>query len=334
MKDISNIDNIDNIDNMEIKDRKLVKDPKKFILRIVSGFSLFLLAIFLLLYNWHFFVIFVVVIQLIAIYEVVTIFSKKYYVDKFSLFFIALYLDILIYFNSFDVITVFSNFRFNSDKFIFFLFSIFFIFLIFSINFIFYLQNTLKESYKKLDKEEKSILEFIKSNTNIYNYFINSLGVNFIILFYVVIPFGLVIFISSLRKGDLLMLVVFTNFFNDIFAYFIGKVFGNKKFFEFISPNKTLEGFIGGVIGGILGGLIWTYFSNLYLILDVYKLVILVFLMSLLAPFGDLFASFIKRSFELKEISNIIPGHGGVLDRFDSFIFSIYIFSFIFFLFF
>jgi len=323
-----------NINNTkDIYNKKILKDPKKFILRIISGIFLFLIAVFLLFNNWSLFVLFVVIIQLLAIYELNSIFMKRYYVDKFFLFFIALYLDILAYLNSLNVITILSNFRFNSDKLIFIFLSIIFIFLIFSVNFIGYLQNKLKEDYKK-GEIEKNIFEFIKENSSIYSYFINSLGINIIILFYAIIPFSLVIFISSLKNGDLLMLIVFTNFFNDIFAYFVGKVFGNKRFFEFISPNKTLEGFVGGLIGGILGGMLWGYFSNLYSIVGIYQLVILIFLMSLFAPFGDLFASFIKRSFELKETSNIIPGHGGVLDRFDSFIFSVYIFSFIFFLFF
>jgi len=323
-----------NINNTkDIYNKKIVKDPKKFILRIISGIFLFLIAVFLLFNNWSLFVVFVVIIQLLAIYELNSMFMKRYYVDKFFLFFIALYLDILAYLNSLNVITISSNFRFNSDKLIFIFLSIIFIFLIFSVNFIGYLQNKLKEDYKK-SEIKKNILEFIKENNSIYSYFINSLGINIIILFYAIIPFSLVIFISSLKNGDLLMLIVFINFFNDIFAYFVGKVFGNKRFFEFISPNKTLEGFVGGLIGGILGGMLWAYFSNLYSIVGIYQLVILIFLMSLFAPFGDLFASFIKRSFELKETSNIIPGHGGVLDRFDSFIFSVYIFSFIFFLFF
>jgi len=323
-----------NINNTkDIYNKKILKDPKKFILRIISGIFLFLIAVFLLFNNWSLFVVFVVIIQLLAIYELNSIFMKRYYVDKFFLFFIALYLDILAYLNSLNVITILSNFRFNSDKLIFIFLSLIFIFLIFSVNFISYLQNKLKEDYKK-SEIKKNILEFIKENSSIYSYFINSLGINIIILFYAIIPFSLVIFISSLKNGDLLMLIVFTNFFNDIFAYFVGKVFGNKRFFEFISPNKTLEGFVGGLIGGILGGMLWVYFSNLYSIVGIYQLVILIFLMSLFAPFGDLFASFIKRSFELKETSNIIPGHGGVLDRFDSFIFSVYIFSFIFFLFF
>lgn len=312
--------------------KKILKDPKKFILRIISGVFLFLLAIFLLYNNWNLFIIFVIVIQIIAIYEASFIFSKKYYVDKFFLFIIAFYLDILVYVNSIDIITVLNNFRFNADKLIFIFLSIIFIFLVFSINFIIYLQNKLKGEYGNRSGA-LDIWEFIKENNSIYNYFLNSLGLNLIILFYVVIPFSLVIFISSLKRGDLLMLIIFTNFFNDIFAYFCGKIFGNRRFFEFVSPNKTLEGFVGGFIGGIFGGLLWAYFSKLYLILGSYEVFILVFLMSLFAPFGDLYASFIKRSFDLKEISNVIPGHGGVLDRFDSFIFSVYIFSFIFFLF-
>ena len=313
----------------------MIKDYRKFILRIISGLFLFLLALFLLLNNWVLFVVFVIVTQFLAIWEISSIFSKKYYVDKFFLFFVAFYLDILVYVNSTDVITVLDNVRFNSDKLIFFILSIFFVFLIFSVNFISYVQNNLKNIYNKSNEIEKdNIWDFTKANRVTYEYFINSLGVNMIILFYAIIPFSLVIFISSLKNGVLLLLIVFTNFLNDIFAYLVGKVLGRNKFFEFISPNKTLEGFIGGVIGGVLGGIFWIYFSKLYLIFGMYKLVILVVLMSLFAPFGDLFASLIKRGFELKEISNIIPGHGGVLDRFDSFIFSVYIFSFIFFLFF
>ena len=329
----TNINNINISNTKDIHTKKLLKDPKKFILRVFSGILLFFIAVFLLFNNWSLFVAFVVIIQLLAIYEITSIFVKKYYVDRFFLFFIALYLDILAYLSSLDIITILSNFRFNSDKLIFIFLSIIFIFLVFSVNFIVYLQNKLKEDYKK-SETEKDILKFIRENNSIYSYFINSLGVNIIILFYAIIPFSLVIFISSLKNGFLLMLIVFTNFFNDIFAYFVGKVFGNKRFFEFISPNKTLEGFVGGLIGGILGGMLWGYFSNLYSIIGIYQLIILVFLMSLFAPFGDLFASFIKRSFELKETSNIIPGHGGILDRFDSFIFSVYIFSFVFFLFF
>ncbi|MGC8815761.1 MAG: phosphatidate cytidylyltransferase, partial [bacterium] len=303
--------------NTSIDSKKIFKDPKKFVLRVISALFLFLLVIFLLYNNWNLFVIFVIFVQVVAIYEISSIFSKKYYVDRFFLFVIAFYFDVLVYINSVDIITILNNIKLNSDKLILIFLSIIFIFLIFSINFVIYLQNNLKDKYKHKN-EVLDYVDFIKSNINVYDYFLNSLGLNLLILFYVVIPFSLVIFISSLKNGNLLMLIVFTNFFNDIFAYFFGKIFGNRKFFEFISPNKTLEGFIGGFIGGILGGLFWVYFSNLHLILSLYKVFVLIFLMSLFAPFGDLFASFIKRSFDLKETSNVIPGHGGVLDRFDS----------------
>lgn len=102
----------------------------------------------------------------------------------------------------------------------------------------------------------------------------------------------------------------------DIFAYICGKAFGKNKITPSISPNKTLEGYLGSFSLTILffilllniNNLIWTY-------LDLFYLIVII----LLAFFGDLFMSFIKRMYDVKNTNNILPGHGGVLDRLDSY---------------
>ncbi len=102
----------------------------------------------------------------------------------------------------------------------------------------------------------------------------------------------------------------------DSCAYFTGSRLKGAKIFPAISPNKTWSGFMGGVIGVFLYGLILAYFWQLSML---WFALFSVFL-AIIGHMGDFFESFIKRKFEVKDSSNIIPGHGGVLDRFDSFI--------------
>lgn len=103
---------------------------------------------------------------------------------------------------------------------------------------------------------------------------------------------------------------------SDSFAYFSGRLFGKHKMAPKISPKKTWEGFAGGVILTlILGFFIEKYYPELR-----GNWMIVGFLISVFAPFGDLVESQLKRSFGVKDSGNIIPGHGGILDRLDSFI--------------
>ena len=108
---------------------------------------------------------------------------------------------------------------------------------------------------------------------------------------------------------------------NDVFAYFIGKFMGKHKIFPNISPNKTWEGTIGGFIAAILWGLasyyIW-YFVELQLI----QWLVLGAVCSVFGIIGDLVASKLKRSLNIKDTGNMLPGHGGLIDRFDAFIFA------------
>ena len=105
--------------------------------------------------------------------------------------------------------------------------------------------------------------------------------------------------------------------FTDTFAYFSGKYLGKTKFSP-TSPNKTLEGVAGGIIAGtIFGSVAGLYFNGF-----IYALV-LSFFVSFFSVFGDLFESYLKRKADVKDSGNILPGHGGVLDRLDGYLFGV-----------
>ena len=107
----------------------------------------------------------------------------------------------------------------------------------------------------------------------------------------------------------------------DTFALLGGKLFGKNKLCKEISPHKTVEGSIVGTIIGTIIGTIFYY----YVIGDIHLeiLIPLTFILSILGQIGDLFFSSIKRYYNIKDFSNIIPGHGGLLDRLDSLLFVI-----------
>lgn len=105
----------------------------------------------------------------------------------------------------------------------------------------------------------------------------------------------------------------------DTCAYFVGYLFGKRKLWEEISPKKTIEGAIGGVIGCTILTTLYAYILRPEFI---YYAIILGVLGSVISQLGDLTASKIKRSVDIKDYGNIMPGHGGVLDRFDSIIFT------------
>ena len=112
--------------------------------------------------------------------------------------------------------------------------------------------------------------------------------------------------------------------FSDIGGYVFGKTFGGKKLTK-ISPNKTISGSIGSFILSYIGFfVIYLYFGDLLFVrLQIEALVFIPFFISLVCQLGDLFISYFKRRAKIKNTGNLIPGHGGLLDRIDGSIFAL-----------
>lgn len=143
----------------------------------------------------------------------------------------------------------------------------------------------------------------------------------FEILFYIGIPFMLLGH-SFLTQEDslwrvifLLILLIWTN---DTFAYLTGSMLGKNKLMPSISPGKTIEGFVAGGIFTILVSFI---LFRIYGTFSVSFYIILAIIVWLLGAIGDLIESQLKRTYNIKDSGKIMPGHGGFLDRFDSFVF-------------
>lgn len=140
---------------------------------------------------------------------------------------------------------------------------------------------------------------------------------------YVVFFMMFVAFINGMPNGNILIwYAILAAWGTDVFAYFVGKSIGKHKFSK-VSPKKSVEGCIGGTIGAVILMLLYTYIANKYwgMNYSYYMVAIIGAILSLIGQIGDFAASSIKRSVEIKDYSNLIPGHGGMLDRIDSLIF-------------
>lgn len=118
------------------------------------------------------------------------------------------------------------------------------------------------------------------------------------------------------RKYYLLLLILLLSII-DIFSYFSGKIFGSFKIVPKISPNKTIEGYFGGYIFTMI---MFITFSEVYKISWMTSDILYLTLLILLAFSGDLFMSVVKRTYKIKDTGTILPGHGGLLDRLDSYL--------------
>jgi phosphatidate cytidylyltransferase len=118
-------------------------------------------------------------------------------------------------------------------------------------------------------------------------------------------------------------LAMFTTFANDTGAFFIGRARGKHKLAPAMSPAKTWEGAIGGSVSAILAAIIIAVVLDFVspFAFEYWQIILLGFLVSLFAQLGDLVESLLKRNMGVKESGNLLPGHGGILDRFDSLIF-------------
>jgi phosphatidate cytidylyltransferase len=143
-------------------------------------------------------------------------------------------------------------------------------------------------------------------------------------ILYIVIPFYLTIDLNLRNTSQFQLPLVIGMFLliwtNDCFAYSTGRLFGKRKLFERISPNKTWEGAIGGILFTLILGYIIGAFINKG---DELFWVVSALIIAPCSIYGDLLESLFKRSLNIKDSGNILPGHGGILDRFDAVLFTI-----------
>lgn len=163
-------------------------------------------------------------------------------------------------------------------------------------------------------------IQVIISNmkTTIKDIAITLFGICYIPLFLMYMPL-----LMGSENGKLLVwYMIIAAWGTDIFAYIVGKSIGKHKFSQ-ISPNKSIEGCIGGIVGQAALTLIYTLIINTYLGMNINYLYIagISILLSIIGQIGDFSASSIKRYVGIKDFSNLLPGHGGMLDRIDSLIF-------------
>ena len=135
------------------------------------------------------------------------------------------------------------------------------------------------------------------------------------IIFYIGYAFRALLHI---REHSLMLFIflITTVVLTDSMAYFAGRFFGKNKLAPKISPKKTVEGAIGGWLSGAAFAIVFGLANNLFT--ETWILIVLAICLPILSQIGDLVASALKRKYEIKDFSNIFPGHGGVMDRVDS----------------
>ena len=168
----------------------------------------------------------------------------------------------------------------------------------------FQLTSEFYDLFKKIYQSKNKILFLALLFTIIY------------LLFFIIVV-GLTLHDNFIEKKLYLYLIITICVSTDIGGYVFGKIFKGKKLTK-LSPRKTYSGMIGSFILSFLSVLL--FFKNFY---DLYFLIVFSLFISSISQIGDIFISFLKRKAKIKDSSSILPGHGGLLDRFDGLIFAI-----------
>ena len=178
---------------------------------------------------------------------------------------------------------------------------------------------------------------FIYSNFNLIPIVLTILGVFLSLLlnkykrlvpissyFYLAFPFYILIYLNQYYLDGKIIIFWLLSIVcaSDTSAYVFGSIIKGKKLFPSISPNKTWAGFISSLVFASLSSSIFSFYFN---IVDIYKAMLVGLIIGLFTSLGDLFESYLKRINNKKDSSKLIPGHGGILDRLDGFLFAIVI---------
>ncbi len=159
------------------------------------------------------------------------------------------------------------------------------------------------------------MVEMMRRQTTGQSFAVSNVGGTLSGVLFIVIPWTCIVLLRSLPTGNLILVSLFACTWGcDVMAYLIGARWGRNRLCEFISPKKTWEGFIGGFLGSFLMVAVVVYLLEQ----PPYPLVLIALICGVAGQLGDLAESLVKRELEAKDSGRIIPGHGGVLDRFDS----------------
>ena len=159
----------------------------------------------------------------------------------------------------------------------------------------------------------------------IEDFSIKRFGRVFVVILYPAVGFAAISWLRDIdiyHIGFLFMITIFT----DVFAYIFGVKYGKHRLAVKISPKKSIEGSIGGTVFALILTMLYLYLLDIDVIgeinLNIGISIVLIIFLSMIGQIGDLIASKLKREFGIKDFSQIFPGHGGVMDRFDSAIFA------------
>ncbi len=154
----------------------------------------------------------------------------------------------------------------------------------------------------------------------------NQITVSIFGIIYVSMMLSFIYQVRMLDGGLWLVWIIFIgSWISDTAAYCVGMLIGKRKLAPVVSPKKSIEGSIGGIVGSALVGAIYAFFIKDKLSMNVNPIIAIAIISaasSVISQIGDLAASAIKRKHDIKDYGTLIPGHGGILDRFDSVIFT------------
>jgi len=149
-----------------------------------------------------------------------------------------------------------------------------------------------------------------------------NIGATLMGVFYVALPLSLALYLpiigSEAWNPWVLIAYICIVWSNDVFAYLVGMAIGRRRLFERLSPKKSWEGFFGGLAGAVVAGVVVAHLMHH----DYITWGVLAVVVAVTAVFGDLAESMFKRAADVKDSGALIPGHGGVLDRFDALLLS------------